>query len=398
MSSGIFAAVSGIRANQQRLNVISNNIANVNTLGFKSSAANFATVFSSTISGGTAPNGSLGGTNPRQIGNGALVSEIASNFNQGGTQYTGRSTDMMISGGGFFSVERIDPNSGSNSNAFFLTRAGNFSLDQQGNLVTSSGNRVRGTSQISGTATATLGRVKLPENFLITKDVDQVTGQLLQTHFSPIGTSPATISAAANAGVGNPVIQTTVPVGLQSFSVGVDGAISAKYSNGDLITVRTNQATVAANPSDPTLWRTEIVHEPEEGGTFASSNITATDSGQVDEIGATAVFDGGVGLAVGGGGLEGMQLQIQTAGVTNPEGLQYDGNNNFLAAANSGTTDFGTANSGSRGGINAGSLESSNVDLAGEFTNMIVTQRGLEAASKVVRTQSEVMQTIIQMM
>lgn len=401
MSSGIFAAVSGIRANQQRLNVISNNIANVNTLGFKSSAANFATVFSSTLSGGTAPNGSLGGTNPRQIGNGALVSEIASNFSQGGTQYTGRSTDMMISGGGFFAVERIDPNSGSNSNAFFLTRAGNFSLDSGGNLVTSSGNRVRGTSQVSGTAGATLGRIQLPENFLITKDIDQVTGQILQTHFSPIGTDPSPggpIDLAMNAGIGNPVAQTTVPVGLQSFSVGVDGAISAKYSNGDIITVRTDQSTVAANLSDPTLWRTEIVHEPEEGGTFASNNITATDKGQVDEVGATAVFDGGVGLAVGGGGLQGMQLQIQTASVTNPEGLQYDGNNNFLAAANSGTTDFGTANSGSRGGINAGSLESSNVDIAGEFTNMMVTQRGLEAASKVVRTQSEVMQTIIQLM
>src|SRR4051812_16912270 len=125
MSTGMFAAVSGIRANQNRLNVISNNIANVNTLGFKSSNANFATVFSTTISGGSAPNGTLGGVNPIQLGNGALLSDIASNFSQGGTQYTGRNTDMMISGNGFFAVERIDPNSGSNSNDYSLTRAGN---------------------------------------------------------------------------------------------------------------------------------------------------------------------------------------------------------------------------------------------------------------------------------
>ena len=397
MSSGIFSAVSGIRANQQRLNVISNNIANVNTLGFKSSSANFATVFASTISGGTPPNGTLGGTNPRQIGNGALVSEIASNFSQGGTQYTGRSTDMLISGGGFFAVERIDPFNGSNSSAYYLTRAGNFSLDSSGNLVSSSGNRVRGTSQISGTSSLTLGRVKLPEQFLITKDLD-ANGATMQTHFSPLGTDTTAagpIFAAMNAGATS---QTNTPVSLQSFTVGTDGAIAAKYSNGDIITVRTNAATIGANPSDPTLWRTELIHEPSEGGTFSASNLTATDTGVVDEVGATAVFDGGVGLAVGGGGLEGMQLQIQSASVTNPEGLQYDGNNNFLAAANSGTTDFGTANSGARGSINSGSLESSNVDIAGEFTNMIVTQRGLEAASKVVRTQSEVMQTIIQMM
>ena len=394
MSSGIFAAVSGIRANQTRLNVISNNVANVNTLGFKSNLANFATVFSSTISGGTPPNGSLGGTNPRQVGNGALVSEIASNFSQGGTQYTGRGTDMMINGNGFFAVERIDANSGNNATDYYLTRAGNFSLDSHGNLVTSSGNRVRGTSQLSGSSTATLGRVQVPEQFLITKDLD-INGNILQIHYSPIGTDTSAvgpIAAAMNPGANS---QSTVPVELQSFSIGSDGAIAAKYSNGDIITVRTDQSTVAANPSDPTQWTREIVHQS-GSDKFAAFNLEPGDTGFVDEVGATAVFDGGVGLAVGAGGLQGMQLQIQTASVTNPEGLQYDGSNNFLVGANSGVTEFGTASTGSRGSINAGALESSNVDMAGEFTNMIITQRGLEAASKVVRAQSEVMQTIIQ--
>ncbi|MCE3236253.1 MAG: FlgE3 [Vampirovibrio sp.] len=395
MSQGMFAAVTGIRANQTKLNVISNNVANVNTLGFKSSSANFATVFASTITGGTPPSGILGGTNPVQIGNGTLVSEIASNFSQGGAQFTGRNTDMLINGEGFFAVERVDSNNGNNSTDFYLTRAGNFTLDSSGNLVTSSGNRLRGTSQIAGTATATLGRIKLPTEFLISKDLD-ANNVVLQTHFSPIGTDTSgggPIAAAINAGATS---QTTVSVQLQSFTVGADGSIAAKYSNGDIITVRMNQSTVTANPGDPTLWRKEIIHRTYEGGIYAASDVTATDNGSVDEVGATAVFDGGVGLAVGGGGLEGMQLQMQAASVTNPSGLLYDGNNNFMISANSGTTQFGTASSGSRGSINAGALESSNVDLAGEFTNMIVAQRGLEAASKVVRAQSEVMQTIIQ--
>lgn len=397
MSQGMFAAVTGIRANQTKLNVISNNIANVNTLGFKSSSANFATVFASTVTGGTAPSGILGGTNPIQMGNGTLVSEIASNFGQGGTQFTGRNTDMMINGDGFFAVERVDTNNGNNSTDYYLTRAGNFTLDSAGNLVTSSGNRLRGTSQVAGTASDSLGRIKLPTEFLITKDLD-TNGIVLQTHFSPMGTDTSgggPIAAAMNAGAAT---QSTVSVQLQSFSVGADGSIAAKYSNGDIITVRNNQATVDANPGDPTLWRKEIIHRTYEGGVFAAGNVTATDAGSVDEVGATAVFDGGVGLGVGGGGLEGMQLQLQTASVTNPAGLLYDGNNNFMISANSGITQFGVASSGSRGSINAGALESSNVDLAGEFTNMIVAQRGLEAASKVVRTQSEVMQTIIQMM
>jgi flagellar hook protein FlgE len=117
----------------------------------------------------------------------------------------------------------------------------------------------------------------------------------------------------------------------------------------------------------------------------------------VDQIGATAVFDGGVGLGVGDNGMEGMQLHIQMAAVTNPEGLIYDGNNNYLPGPNSGSVEFGSAAVGSRGAISAGALESSNVDLSGEFTNMIITQRGLEAASKIIRTQSEIMQTILQM-
>jgi flagellar hook protein FlgE len=95
--------------------------------------------------------------------------------------------------------------------------------------------------------------------------------------------------------------------------------------------------------------------------------------------------------------MDGRQLQMQIASVVNPAGLMYDGNNNFLQGANSGTIQFGAGGIGSRGSVTSGALESSNVDLSGEFTNMIITQRGLEAASKMVRAQSEVLQTIIQM-
>lgn len=177
--------------------------------------------------------------------------------------------------------------------------------------------------------------------------------------------------------------------------MGADGTIAAVYSNGDVISARLNQASVAANLDDPGQWRTEIVHTTYEGGTYASGNVTGKDSGKVDQIGTSAVFDGGTGLGVGGNGMEGMLLHIQMASVPNPEGLLYDGNNNFLTAANSGPAEFGSAGMGSRGSISSGALESSNVDLAGEFTSMVITQRGLEAASKVIRTQSEILQAII---
>jgi flagellar hook protein FlgE len=387
MTQAMYTAVSGIRANQTRLNVISNNIANVNTLGFKSASANFATVFSNTISGGSPPNGLLGGTNPRQVGNGALVSEIASNWGQGGTQFTGRNTDMMINGEGFFVVERVDVNNGNSSTDYYLTRAGNFTLDANGNLVTSSGNRVRGTSEISGNSPATLGRVNLPLEFQITKDAD-ADGNILGIHLSPVNTAAATITGAIVPGA---TTQSTVTVQLQSFSISPDGSIAAKYSNGDIITVRTNPASPNSR---------ELIYQIPGTGTYSVSTADPQDKGPLNQIGATAVFDGGVGLGVGtgtDGGMDGRQLQMQLASVVNPAGLLYDGNNNFLQGANSGTIQFGAGGIGSRGSVNAGALESSNVDLSGEFTNMIITQRGLEAASKMVRAQSEVLQTIIQM-
>jgi flagellar hook protein FlgE len=403
MTQGLFSAVSGIRANQTRMNVISNNIANVNTLGFKSSQANFATVFASTISGGTPPNGVLGGTNPKQMGNGVLVSEIASNFSQGGTQFTGRNTDLMINGEGFFAVERVDVNNGNASTDYYLSRAGNFSLDSSGNLVTSSGNRVRGTSQLSGSGSATLGRVQIPTEFLITKQLD-ANSNVQDILYSPIGTSAATISADHVATYGAlPAGHTlsTVTVQLRSFSIGTDGSITATYSNGDQITVRTDAASQAAATAagDPTLVRREIISRPYEGGIYPATTYGASDNpygGKVGQAAARQVFTGGTtpGMA---NAMQGMQLQLQAASVTNAAGLLYDGNNNFLQGANSGQTQYGLAGTGSRGSISSGALESSNVDLAGEFTNMIVSQRGLEAASKMVRTQSEVLQSIIQM-
>jgi flagellar hook protein FlgE len=402
MGQGLYTAVSGIRANQTMMDVISNNIANVNTLGFKSSQANFATVFATTISGGSSPNGTLGGTNPEQMGNGALVSEIASNFTQGGTQFTGRSTDVMINGNGFFAVERVDVNNPTDTMNYSLTRAGNFTLDSNGNLVTSNGSRLIGTSQVSGTNPLTAGRVQLPTEFQVTKSVD-ANGNTLNILYSPVGTDQATIDSdfttkfgALTTGV---TLSDPVTAQLSSFSIGDSGGITATYSNGDKISVRTNAASqaAAAAAGDPSLVRTEIVTQSGDK-TYASENKTGTDSGEIGQASGREVFTGGLAtVPTGYDPMQGMQFQLETASVTNPNGLLYTGDSNFLPGANSGETQFGVAGTGSRGSLTSGSLESSNVDLAGQFTNMIVAQRGLEAASKMVKAQSDVLQTIINM-
>jgi flagellar hook protein FlgE len=391
MTTGLFASVSGVRANQTRINVVSNNVANVNTIGFKSSLVNFATVFSNTISGGGAPTGTVGGTNPKQIGTGVLISEIAQSFNQGGTQFTGKNTDMMINGNGFFAVERPDVTQGSGavSSSYYLTRGGNFTLDSDGNMVTSNGFRVRGTSQISGSGPSTLSYIRLPQQMLVVKDLN-TNSQIVRTHFALPGTANATLAAAIAPGAAT---QTVTAVKLVTFSVGADGAMTATYSNGDRITVRSNPLTVSA--ADPTLTRREMVHLPAEGGTYPADvdgdgvPSTVTDNGVTGQI--NSVF----GAPPGGNPMEGMQLQLQVATVVNPNGLLAESDNNFSVGPNSGLTTFGTPGSENRGTLQGGALESSNVDLAAEFTNLIVAQRGLEANSKLIRAQSEVLQSVI---
>lgn len=384
MLQGLYIAVSGIQANQNRLNVISNNIANVNTVAFKGSNVNFADTYAQTVYAGTVPEGNLGGTNPKQYGTGVMTADIAVNFGQGGVQYTGRSSDLMIEGNGYFAVQKDITTATGNGMNYVMTRAGNFSLDGEGNLVTAGGNKLRGTSQLSGNEEDSLSTVNIPQEMMIVKDVDS-TGAVLGTHFAPVGTAIGTITGAMTAGASG---QTIESVKLQSFSINGQGAVIATYSNGDRITVRTDAATV--DETDLSAARREIVHYPAEGGSFPGINQTTSDAGMVDQIGGAVFMD-----AAGAGSLRGMQLQLQAVMVPNEGGLLSNGGNTWILGANTGEPQFGIPGHENRGGILSGALESSNVDLSAEFANMIVSQRALEANSRVVRTENEVLQTLI---
>lgn len=139
MSQSLYTAMSGISAATTDLEVISNNVANVNTTGFKSSSVNFSDVYYRTLSSGSIASGSSGGTNPVQVGVGTQVSSITRDFSAGSATATGVDTDLMIEGdSGFFTVRSTD-------GSVYYTRAGNFSWDDKGNLVTSEGYKVLGT-------------------------------------------------------------------------------------------------------------------------------------------------------------------------------------------------------------------------------------------------------------
>ncbi|HEY8487318.1 MAG TPA: flagellar hook-basal body complex protein, partial [Limnochordales bacterium] len=138
MLRSLFAGVSGMRAHQLDMDIIADNIANVNTAGFKASRMTFKEVYSQVLRQARAPSGSQGGTNPIQVGLGVAMASVDTLLAQGAPQATGRDTDLAIDGAGFFI---LTPDDGLTR---YYTRAGNFSVDSQGNLVYVNGMKVMG--------------------------------------------------------------------------------------------------------------------------------------------------------------------------------------------------------------------------------------------------------------
>lgn len=351
MSQGFYAAVSAIKANQSKLNVISDNIANMGTVAFKGSQVNFETVFSQTLSMGSGPGTVIGGSNPMQVGLGVGISEITRNFNSGPILTTGRSSDMNIRGDGFFTVE--NPEGG-----VFLTRAGNFSIDPAGNLVTPKGLKVMGTDTVDGAGTT--ATIKIPQTLHMATAVD-ATGALVRAEIDDAAID-TTVAPWTTAGW---TVKNSPAAELTSFAIQKDGAIEATYSNGDKI-------SVTGSPTRELKY------------------ITAT--GLETTAAAPAP-----GVLVNSSPLTANQLQLQMAKVINPKGLLSQGSNLFTAGPNSGTPSFAAAGSGGIGQLDSGSLEGSNIDLTMEFAEMISAQRGIEANGRTFDTQNQVMRSIVNM-
>ena len=279
MLRSLFSAISGLRANQTMLDVTGNNIANANTVGFKSSTIVFQDTLSQMLTGGSAASSTGGGTNPIQVGLGVQVGGITTSFNQGSAQTTGRPTNLMISGDGFFMVKR-----GTDT---LYTRAGAFHFDNAGNLVSPDGDKVQGY-KLDGT---TSNKTGAPTDITIS----EMTG---------------TPGAWGD---------------LKSYSVGADGTISGVYSDGQTHTL----------------------------------------------------------------------FRVALANFSNPEGLEKVGDTAFRESAASGSAQVDVPGAGRLGSLQAGSLEMSNVDLAQEFTNLIIAQRGFQATSRVITTSDQVLEDLV---
>jgi flagellar hook protein FlgE len=300
MMRAMFSAISGLKAQQTMLDVTANNLANVNTLGFKASSTTFQDALSQLQRGGAAANagGGFGGSNAAQVGLGVTVGAIANRMTSGAIQNTGQPLDVAISGDGWLRVGQSSAAPVAGSPAVGVptaadvnyTRAGNFMRNDSGWVTTQDGYYVVGRNQPAPSATA----------------VD---------------------------------ILINVPAGSTDVSVGADGAVTFVPPAG---------YTVPAAPALP----------PVTNGR------------------ATAGY-------------------LSLATFPNEQALQHASGNRFRANASSGTELVGTPGAAGLGSAMGSSVEMSNVDLATEFTNMIVAQRGFQANSRVISTGDQMLQDLV---
>ena len=297
MMRSLYSAISGLKNHQIKMDVIGNNIANVNTTGFKRSRVSFATALSQSLKGASSPTPNptpppdylQGGTNPMQVGLGAMLGSIDQIMTPGSAQTTGNPTDMMIQGAGFFVLN--------NSGQTVYSRAGGFSLDSAGNLA------------------------------------DPASGALVQGY---------TYVTDADVPAFAPTSNVVIKIGDKAFSnTGLDGTLT-NYSidqNGIVTGVYTDTAA----------------------GTSTNHKIA----------------------------------QIAVSNFANAAGLESLGSNFYRNTNNSGAAIVGAAGTNGCGTIIPNTVEMSNVDLAQEFTDMIVTQRGFQANSRVITVSDTLLQELI---
>jgi flagellar hook protein FlgE len=378
----LYSGISGLRSHQAMLDVTGNNIANVNTAGFKSSSVQFQDTLSQLTQGANAPAAGAGGTNPAQVGLGVQVAGISTNFGQGSAQGTGKATDMMISGDGFFTVV-----SGGDT---LYTRAGSFNLDATGRMVTPDGAILQGWGAVNGVV-APGGGVQ------------------------DIRVDPATIAPAAattkSAVTGNLPDETAVG-GVLSRDVPVyDATGTARKLTLDFTRTATGWNVAGADGAGAT-GATALTFGSGKltgGGTMAVGGITVDLSTLTGYTGmSSASISSQNGSAAGtlnsftlskdgtivGSFSNGMKQavgQLALAKFANPGGLEKAGDSGWRTSVNSGAATLGVAGSAGYGGLSGGSLEMSNVDLSQEFTNLIVAQRGFQANARIITTSDEVL-------
>jgi flagellar hook protein FlgE len=416
--SSFSSALSGLNANSTALGVTGNNLANINTVGFKSSTVSFQDLVSQTVGGTSA--------NPMQIGLGVTTGSISPAFTQGSIQNTSEATNVAIQGNGFFIVK------GNDGTAY--TRAGNFTFDNTGALVTPDGYRVQGYMQVDPTTkqvitTSGLSDIIVPPGALRPPTATSSFRTLTNLNAGAALGSTFTTSIQIYDAAGSPHVMTVTYTKTGASSWGyqmslpgsevIGGGTSAfliPQANGGAGTLTFDStgklATVNGGaPSNPAVttpaWTngsaanamTWSIVDAVSGVTALSGYSSASATSSITQNGSAAGAVNGVSIlsdgsinATFGAGQTVTVGQLALTVFNNPKGLVKLGSNRYGESEAAGQANVGTAGTGGRGTLIGSALEQSTVDMAQEFTNMILYQRGYQANSKSITVADELMQ------
>ncbi|HDP69619.1 MAG TPA: flagellar hook protein FlgE [Actinobacteria bacterium] len=402
MMRSMFAAVSGLRNHQVKMDVIGNNIANVNTVGYKTSRVSFQDMLSQTIRGATAPQGSLGGSNPQQVGLGMLVKTIDTILTQGSLEATGKLTDLAIQGNGFFVVN--------DGTANRYTRAGIFDINLQKNLVDpSTGYKVQGwQADDTGVLDITLPptEISIPiGELMVAEDTNNV---LLAGNLDASPTGPASVSVQVydSLGVAHTLVTTFTQtaantwqwswdvdggawsgVGVSNVTFNPDGTFLGPVG-GDTLTFN----PAGANPVNITI---DFANLTQFDDTDSNIIVRSQDGFAMGVLETFTIGSDGIITGVFSNGMNRTLARLALAMFGNSAGLMRSGGTMFQQSTNSGEVRLVAPGESGVGSVIPGSLEMANVDLAQEFTNMITTQRGFQANSRIITTSDEMLMELV---
>lgn len=428
---GFHHGLSGLNASSKNLDVIGHNIANSNTVGFKSSRAEFNEMVAS----------AMGASSSNNTGIGVSVAAVSQQFTQGVITPSANGLDMAINGDGFFVVQT--------GTGIAYTRNGAFQLNKGGELVTVNGDQVQGypidpdTGLRTSTSltnlvfpTGTPIAAKRTDNVKATLNLDARVDQNANPA-PPRATYGTSLEVFDEQGMATPLpmyFQKTgantwavydsldasaAPIGQLSFDstgkltgvapyagLGVDPnglnpgdagyETTHTYGTPTGTTLSTQVATTNPNNPNPGPWNVNIDlgSVSQRGNAFSVAKLTQ-DGYASGELTSVNVASDGTLLATYSNGITRAEAQVALAKFTNSQGLQPDGNNNWVASNDSGPPVYGTAGTGSFGTIQGSALEESNVDLTAQLVGMMTAQRAYQANAQTIKTQDQIFSTLV---
>ena len=435
MMRSLFSGVAGLKNHQTRMDVVGNNIANVNTAGYKAARTTFSDMLSQNIKGAASATGNRGGVNPLQVGLGMGLASVDNIFTSGSLQSTGKNTDLAIDGDGFFIV-------GSGLERYY-TRAGNFDFDAIGNyVIPGTGLMVMGwvadengvinnSTQPAGiqiplsrlmppkptSEMSFVGNLKAYNSNDFPNTADGLNNLISAVQFTTLPVYDS-LGVAHNASiifrkfdpaVNDPPadVSEALPNNVWHFTYDVAGTTGGPYTG--TLTFGADGKLIAP-PAGP------FTFTPDNGADFGPTSAITPDFSTITQMGieSTATLDKSDGYTAGmlnratltvdstgvifglfSNGQQQSLGQVAMATFTNPGGLTKVGTSLFLQSNNSGVPNIGIATEGGRGEIKPSTLEMSNVDLSEEFTAMITTQRGFQANSRIITVSDTMIEELV---